>query len=305
MSDAGLWLEDGPVRVHQLALGCITRDWQVAGASVVLGYADPAAYADNPHALGAVVGRVASRIRNARFTLAGTRYELAANEGPHMLHGGPEGLSRRIWSLDRDGPRAAILRCTSPDGDQGFPGRLDVEVRVTLEGYRVTWEMTATPDRPTPVSLAQHNYYALGGEARAMTLRLPATGHTPTDAANLPTGIVAPLDARTDFRDFRRIGAAMDRNFALPRAPRIEAAGTTHRVLLETDQPGLQVYTAQGLAKLHDPLPGQRHQPFAGLCLEPQGWPDAVNQPGFPSIIATPDRPYRQRTSVTILPLDA
>lgn len=299
----GLWLEDGDVRVHQLALGCITRDWQIGGKSAVLGYQHPEAYEDNPYYMGAIVGRVANRIGAASFILDGHTHNLCANEGRNMLHGGPGGLSTQTWDMDRDGSDGVMYRITSPDGDQGFPGKLDVDVRVTLSGHTVTWDMRALPDRPTPVSLAQHNYYALGGASKEMVLQVDACRYTPIDDESIPTGDVATLPPEMDFRKPRPIGHDIDHNYALPSAPtKIKATGDNFALSMTCDQPGVQVYTSQFLQPHHPSLPGQTHTPHAAIALEPQGWPDAVNKPDFPVIIATPDQPYRQRLSVSITP---
>lgn len=296
-------LEEGDVRLRFLSLGCITQSWRIGGQEAVLGYADPRAYLHNPACMGAIVGRVANRIAGARFVLDGQIFHLPANEGPNTLHGGPAGLATRNWQMDRDGPRRLRFALVSPDGDQGFPGRLTLRVTVTLHRRRVTWDIFARPDRPTPVNLAQHNYYALGGDARDMRLRLDAGQITPTDAAMIPTGAILPAGPALDFRKPRTIGRPLDQNFVTSGAnPRAEARGESFALSLRSDQPGLQVYTAQHLAPLHTALPGQQHRPYAALCLEPQAFPDAPNQPGFAPITATPDRPYRQRLSVTITP---
>ncbi|MEM7438908.1 MAG: aldose epimerase family protein [Pseudomonadota bacterium] len=298
-----VWLEDGDVKVHQLARGCITRCWQIGNRSAVLGYAHPADYADNPYYLGAIVGRVANRISAGRFTLDGATYQISTNEGDHTLHGGLRGLSTHIWQIDTDGTRAVRYLLRSEDGDQGFPGRLDLEVVVTLQGHTVTWDMTARPDRPTPVSLAQHSYYALGPDARQISLQMPAAAYTVAGPDNLPTGEIAPVNQEMDFRKGRVIAQPLDTNFVLDSGRwSLSARGEWFDLSMSSDQAGVQVYTAQHLQKGHTPLPGQNHRPHAGLALEPQGWPDAVNQRSFPNVIATPDAPYRQKLSVTITP---
>lgn len=296
-------LEDGDVRIRQLAMGCATQRWQIGDQDAILGYRNAEAYRDNPASLGVIVGRVANRIGGAAFSLDGVRHRLAANDGTATLHGGPQGLSRRIWAMDPDGPRRVRLRCTSPDGDQGFPGTLTIEVTLTLTGHSLHWDITATPDRPTPVGLAQHNYYALGGDCRTWTLTLPASRTTPTNAALIPTGEIASVTPEIDFRTRRQIGGPRDINLipdAIPWEARLD--GEALSLHMQADQPGVQLYTAHGLAAHHAPLPGQSHTPFSAACLEPQGWPDAVNHAAFPSIIATPDQPYRQSLTVTITP---
>ena len=310
-------LRDGEVSVSILNLGCITQDWRIptrAGAlTVVLGYRDPAAYLHNPAYLGAVVGRVANRIGHARYHQDGQLIHLRVNDGPHMLHGGPAGLSTRIWEMEQDGASAVVLKHTSPDGDQGFPGRAAFEVRIALDGFTVTYDMRASVDRETPINLAQHNYYRLAqtGDVRDYALRLAARHVVPTDAELIPLGPVMPVQgSRFDFLSATRFAqadpviAGYDHYFVLdPAEHAVEMVSPNRACLtLETDQPGLQFYSAGSLVDHNTPLPGQVHQPYSGVCFEPHGFPDAVNQPTFPSIMASPDAPYAQRLRVTVTP---
>lgn len=306
-------LRDGDVSVAILNLGCITQDWRVphrgARRSIVLGYADPVAYLDNPANLGTIVGRVANRIGNATFALNGTRYELDANIAPHMLHGGTGGIGKRLWQMEPDGTDAVQLRLTSPDGDQGFPGQASIMVTITLAGNTLTYDMGAEVDRPTPINLAQHNYYNLmgHGSARDHVLHLPATHITETDADSIPSGTLLPISGtRHDFTRPRSFAAAdpdalgYDDNFALDAQTATLTAPDGLRLRLETDQPGMQLYSSRYLEPLHPPLPGQSHTAYDAICLEAQHFPDAVNHPQFAPIIATPDAPYRQRLTLTV-----
>lgn len=313
-------LEDGGVALSLLNLGCITRGWWVplGGVSVpvVLGLADPAGYARNPAFLGVIAGRVANRIGGARFSLDGRAYRLAANEGANQLHGGAGGLHSRIWQAERAGARSVRFTYRSVEGEEGFPGHVDFAVTVRLEGARVRYDMSARVDRPTPINLAQHSYYSLGVDrlSRKAWFRCAADRLTPVDDALIPTGQVVPVaGTRHDFRagavlsDADPAGEGTDLNVVLPEArdrsqPVAEVlAPNGLRLRMWSDQPGLQVYTGHGLPKLPGALSGQRIEPWAGLALEPQGFPDAVNHPGFPSVIVTPDQPYRQRLTVEIV----
>ena len=308
-------LEDGDVSVAVLSLGCITRDWRVPLGGrrlpVVLGHADPLAYAENPGYLGVIAGRVANRIGHARFMLGQQVVRLPANDGPHHLHGGPEGLSRQVWTMETDSTGNAIrLTHHSADGAGGYPGAVDFDVTISLAGHSVTYDMQATPDRETPLNLAQHNYYNLSGDGdlRGHVLRLAARHYTPVDAALIPTGAIAPVAGTAlDYTAPRVIGeTAHDINMVLDTgrdgpAAELSAPNGVH-LRLWTDQPGLQLYTGGNLRAGPAPHPGQTLGPFAGLCLEPQGFPDAVNRPGFPSILCSPDRPYQQVTKVEIAP---
>ncbi|MBO9451643.1 galactose mutarotase [Tropicibacter sp. R16_0] len=299
-------LNDGDVSVAILSLGCITQDWQVPvrgkQVSAVLGYRDPQAYVHNPCYLGAIVGRVANRISDAAFELNGERFALDANEPPHHLHGGERGLHAHNWRMEADGNRAVQLQTTSPDGEGGYPGRLELTVTITLRDHKLTYEMEAHSDRPTPVNLAQHSYYTLG----QATVQIPAKTYTPVNEQMIPLGTVEPLLGQPfDLSAGRPLSAAvsggsgLDMNYVLD-GTRVEARGGGLHLRMETDQPCLQLYTAQHLRRVAEPLAGQTHAPFSGFCLEPQGYPNAINTPAFPLSLATPEQPYRQRLTVSI-----
>lgn len=301
-------LSDGDVSVAILSLGCITQDWRVPvnGTQVpaVLGYEHPHEYLHNPCFLGAIVGRLANRVSGAAFEWEGTQYELPVNEAPNHLHGGSEGLHSQNWTMEADGNRAVQLCLTSKHGDQGYPGRLELTVTVSLSGHCLTYDMQAISDRPTPVNLAQHSYYALGqGDS---TLQIPAREITPVDDRMIPLGHITSVHGKVfDFSKPRWLSkviqetGGLDMNFVLD-GTQVVARDGQLTLELETDQPCLQLYTGQFLKRFNTPLEGQSHIPFSGFCLEPQGYPNAVNTCAFPTTIATPDHPYRQRLSVTI-----
>jgi aldose 1-epimerase len=297
-------------RVTLLNLGCITQSWFVAALgnekSIVLGYRSATDYLHNPHYLGAIVGRVANRIAAGRFIVDGQPYQVDTNEPPHTLHGGANGISGRIWDVDCDGSRAVQMRLHSANGDQGFPGTVDFSVTITLCENRLEYSMEAHASHPTPINMAQHSYYNLagGGLNWQHTLQINADSFLPTDLRGIPIGDCTTLDG-TDV-DFRRTitlkqadpkAQGIDSNYCLAPAPAgahaTLALGDT-RMEVETDQPGLQVYTASKLAQIHEPLQNQQHDPFSAVCLEPQGYPNAINMAQFPSILITPETPYKQ-----------
>jgi len=313
-------MEAGDMSVTILSLGCITHDWRVPlGSSrvpIVLSYDDPLDHLRHLGSLGIIAGRVANRIANALFNLDGKTYQLVANEGANQLHGGPRGLASRNWALEPDGKRCVELRLHSADGDQGFPGNVEFTVRVQLQVNRLTYEMTAVPDRPTPVNLAQHSYYNLMGSGTIWDhhLQIESCAYTPTDKNMIPTGEIAPLDGQPfDFRQYKSICQAdpaqkgVDVNMVLEPTDKQPAATLTARnglgLKFWTDQPALQLYTGAHLVTKAPPMACQTHCAFAGLCLEPQHFPDALNQPHFPSIICTPDRPYFQRLEIEVFAL--
>lgn len=308
-------LRDGDVSVAILSLGCVTQDWRVPlngnRVPVVLGYSDPGAYRHNPFFMGAIVGRVANRISGAGFDLLGQRCNLDVNEAPHHLHGGKGGLHAQNWDMEPDGDRKVILRRASRSGDQGYPGAVEFVVAISLQGPRLRYDMLATVDRPTPINLAQHSYYNLMGRGPVHdhNLTLAARAVTLTGAGMIPTGDVVALDGQPfDLRWGGRLGkadpqrAGLDLNFVLnpdKAAATLRAPNGLH-LTLATDQPCLQIFTAPNLRQSFQPLADQAHVAFGGICLEPQGYPDAPNRPECPSIIVTPDHPYHQRLDVTI-----
>ncbi|MSU90958.1 galactose mutarotase [Rhodobacteraceae bacterium 2CG4] len=315
-------LDSGAARIAILNYGCVIRDWRVPapGREVpcVLGFDRFEPYPEHSRSFGIVAGRVANRTANGRFTLDGKSYVLPVNNGPNHLHGGPKGLGKRLWEMAADGNNAVILRYSSPDGEMGYPGNVEFELRFALDDTRLLIEMAGDPDRPTPINLAQHNYYNLngGGDILGHRLRIAAARYTPVDDVQIPTGEIAAVDGtQLDYRAAARVGAVdagrigADHNLLLDEdrdaaAPAAELASdeTGLRLRLWTDQPAIQLYTAK---PLQVPVPGHGgavYGPFAGLCLEPQHSPDSLNRPEWPSIVATPDRPYRQRLELEIAP---
>ena len=292
---------------------------------VALGFDDPKAYLqENPH-LGAIVGRVANRIAGGRFVLDGKTYDLARNDGPNTLHGGLRGFDRFVWSAESSSARSLVLARRSPDGEEGFPGNLDVRVTYTLTDHdALIVDYRAETDAPTPVNLTQHTYFNLAGAADGTVeehvLQLHAAAFTPVSEAMIPTGEIRPVAGTPfDFRTPTPIGARIDdddaqlrfaggydHNFVLDRggaaddAP-IEAARVLEpsfgRVLVvSTTEPGVQLYSGNSLTGRLTGKDGRALARRTGLCLETQHFPDAPNQPAFPSIILRPGDVYRSRT---------
>ncbi|MEI2698549.1 MAG: aldose epimerase family protein [Microthrixaceae bacterium] len=301
----GLWSPDREGRVDNVVVSM--RD--VEGSPDVDAYRDPAR---NPY-LGSIVGRYANRIAGSAMVLDGATHRLVSNEGPNQLHGGPGGFSTREWDLDvATGDRGARveLHLVSPDGDQGFPGQLDVAVtyRLDLDGT-MSIQMSATTDEATVVNLTNHTYWNLAGTTNAVDatvadheLSVAADRVVEVDADLLPTGRLVPVDAmgmglRTPVRvgDLLEVPAfaatgGVDHCWVLDAAavdrPRITLSDPSsgRRIRVGTDQPGVQVYTANHGA---GPLP--RH---GAVCLETQHLPDSPNQPAFPSPVIRPGQVY-------------
>jgi aldose 1-epimerase len=290
-----------------VVLGCDTLDGYVAGRA---------------H-LGAVCGRYANRIAHGRFVLDGRTHELPRNSGGHHLHGGPRGFHRVVWEGEPfRGPSGAGVAFThvSPDGDEGYPGRLEVRVTYTLtDRGELAIEYRATTDRPTVVNLTQHSYFNLAGHDHGGVLghelQVHAARYTPVEDM-IPTGVLAPVEGTPlDFRRPTPIGARItdarlcsargyDHNFALDRwtgalepAARLIEPRSGRALEVLTTEPGLQLYTGNSL---DGQIRGKGAWPYAsrgGVCLETQRFPDSPNQPGFPPAVLRPGEVYESRTT--------
>ncbi len=301
------------------------RDGKVA--DVVLGYDDLAGYVDHPNYFGVTVGRYANRIANGRFAINGRSFTLTQNDATNSLHGGTRGFDKHAWRVVsvKDGPIASVtMALTSPDGDQGYPGKLDVTVTYSLNDRgELSIDMGATTDKPTVVNLTNHAIFNLAGEgapggALRHRLTIPARAYTPVDEKLIPTGELravqgsvfdfrTPRDLETGVRDGRDpqivVGRGYDHNYALDKgqtadpqlAARLEdpASGRVLEVL--TTEPGVQLYTGNFL---DGTLVGKGRHVYRmgdGIALEPQKFPDTPNQPKFGSARVDPGKPYRHR----------
>ncbi|WP_298835649.1 aldose epimerase family protein [uncultured Roseobacter sp.] len=288
----GLWLRDKVS--HSLVLGTAT------GA----GYDSDLVYA------GAIVGPVANRLRDARARLGDQILTLPANDGAHSLHGGPGGLHRDIWQVEHETQDSVVLSTRRVDGAGGMPGNRDFSVRYSLEAAMcLSVTITVSTDTDTLISPAHHPYWNLDGshDVSGHRLQVMADNYLPVDGDTLPTGRVADVaETSYDFRTPRAVPVdqTLDANLCLAENRRRDPVAVAHltggygtAMTIETTEPGLQVYNGSGLPQsdlvLHD---NRRPQPFAGIALEPQGWPDAPNQPHFPSVLLRRSQQYRQVT---------
>jgi aldose 1-epimerase len=297
-------------------------------ADIVNGHDALDGYLNRSRFFGAVVGRYGNRIAKGKFTLDGTEYTLALNNGPNHLHGGVKGFDKVVWDVTKDavkaGSREAAVTFSrlSPDGEEGYPGNLTVSVTYVLtDENELLVAYAATTDKATPINLTQHSYFNLAGHQTKdildHRLMVNADRYTPVDETQIPTGAKAPV-AGTPF-DFRtatrigariaedneqlKIGAGYDHNFVLNRqgaglalAARLgdPASGRVMEVL--TTQPGLQVATANRLDGTIVGKGGATYGRHSGVCLETQHFPDSPNQPEFPSTILRPDQHFESRT---------
>jgi aldose 1-epimerase len=291
---------------------------------VVLGFDDFAGYLAQDFYIGVLVGRYANRIANARFRLNGVEYRLAANNGPHNLHGGPRGFDKVFWEARPAASRAgAALELTylSRDGEEGFPGNLSARVVYTLtDRNELRVDYSATTDKDTVVNLTQHSYFNLAGEGAGDVLghllTINAARFTPTDSTSIPTGeLRAVRGTPFDFTRPTRIGARInaddeqlrfgngyDHNFVVGgRAGALRKAAevyepTTGRVMeVWTTEPGVQFYTGNYLA-VERGKGGKPYPRRTGFCLETQHYPDSPNRPEFPSVVLRKGGRYRSTT---------
>lgn len=319
-------------RLELLRLGASMHRFEVrmddgSWRNIILGASRIEDYLTTNSYMGMTVGRFANRIREARFALDGVTYQLDANEGANHAHGGANGFHARRWSLTGQGSDWARFELRSADGDQGFPGALGVSAHYQLlpDGASVTYE--ATSDAPTIVNLTTHPYFNLDGEGAgdcdSHELRIPASRYTPNDDSGIPTGEVrAVACSAMDFRDWRHLGAARDRaevervtrgggfdhslivdgsgmrEFCQLRGSR----GTTLRIL--SDQPALQVYGGDHFDGTQIGTSGVGYVRRAGIALEPQGYPDAPNNPHFPSAVLRPGETYQTTTAWLVSPME-
>lgn len=281
---------------------------------ITLGFDSLEGYLGKHPYFGATVGRYANRIAGARFSLDGIEYRLAANNGENHLHGGLIGFDRVLWEADvfaEDGTCGVCFSRVSPDGEEGYPGNLDVTVTYTLTDMdELRIDMEAMTDRATPLNLTNHAYFNLCGHGDVLghVVGIAAAKYTPVNAALIPTGRLAkvagtPLDFTTPHAIGERLAAlpgGYDHNFVLDRkadgqlfaAARVEAPESGRVLEVSTTEPGIQFYTGNFLDGSLTGRGGVRYARHAGFCLEPQKFPDSPNQPAFPSSILRPGSMY-------------
>jgi aldose 1-epimerase len=282
---------------------------------VVLGFDKLESYLAGHPYFGCTVGRVANRIAKGRFTLDGKEYALAVNNGPNHLHGGIVGFDKVLWRAESESAASIKFTYTSPDGEEGYPGSLDVAVTMTVtEANELIIAYSATTNQATPVNLTNHSYFNLAGAGTVLDheLELMADAFTPNDENSIPTGqIQSVAGTPMDFTKSASIGSRFDRlpnrpvgydhNFvirnggrALTTAARVYEPTTGRVMEVQTTQPGVQLYTANYFDGSVTGKRGVVYQQHSAFCLETQHYPDSVNQPAFPSIILQPGRQYRQ-----------
>lgn len=288
-------------------------------ADVVLGFDSPDQYINgNAPYFGCIVGRVANRIKEGKFTLDGVDYSLPINNGPNSLHGGNKGFDKVLWEVveSNNGKTPSItFKYDSKDGEEGYPGDVSITATYSLpSSTSLKLDMEALPkNKPTPISLAQHTYWNLAGHnsgnVLGQSVQIWASHITPVDGNYIPTGEIQSVsNTPFDFTTENKIGCRInevpggyDHNYVLDCGE--ERSGLKHaakvkdplssRVLnVWTDAPGVQFYTANYVDRVKG-KEGAVYPKHAGLCLETQGFPNAINQSNFPSVVVKPGEKYR------------
>jgi aldose 1-epimerase len=307
-------LELGVINYGCIVVSLRVPDTRGLTRNVVLGYDQLEPYLSSSPYFGALVGRYANRIARAAFQIDGRVYTVAPNEPPNHLHGGFRGFDKHVWEMEAaDGGAAVRFRRRSSDGEEGYPGNVDVEVTYSAgDGNALSIACEAATDAPTHVNLTQHSYFNLGDGPDVLSHRLAinASTYLPVDEHLIPTGQPAPVaNSPFDFQQATAIGARLtaeheqlkigngyDHNFVLDRstadvdglalAARVFEPESGRTLEISTTEPGLQFYSGQ--------VVGHR-----GFCLEPQHFPDSPNQPQFPSTLLRPGTQYRSVTRYT------
>ena len=295
-------------------------------ADVALGYDDLAGYELNKNYLGVLVGRYGNRIAHGKFSIDGTEYTLAKNNGDNSLHGGIKGFNKALWKakdVSNGGEAAVEMKYVSKDGEEGYPGNLSVTVIYTLTNKNeLKIDYSATTDKKTVVNLTNHTYFNLAGQGNGDILKqelmIDADTFTPVDAGLIPTGELkkvedTPFDfrkptaigARIDASDEQiKLGGGYDHNFVVNRkaatglslAARVSDAASGRTMEVWTTEPGVQFYTGNFLDGSFKGKGGITYQKRTAFCLETQHFPDSPNHPSFPTTLLKPGEKYHTTT---------
>ena len=328
-------LRDGALACKIITYGGAVRSLTVPDrdgnpVDVVQGFDPLEDYLAQDKHIGALVGRYANRIGGARFTLNGTEYTLAANDGENSLHGGNVGFDKRVWSVERLTDRAVVLSLVSPDGEEGYPGTLTAVVAYTLAFGGLDIEYRARCDKDTVCSITNHSYFNLSGHdsgpVTGQHIRIFSNHYTPAGPGLIPTGEIAPVKGTPmDLWDEQKIGARIDDPFeqlkmaggfdnnwavlnwdgTLRPVARVWSPDTGIMMEAATSLPGMQFYTGNFLAGCPAGKGGAAYGDRWGLCLEAQFFPDSPNKPGFPSCVLRAGEEYRHKTVYRFSTLDS
>ena len=287
-----------------------TADRNGSLADVILGFDTLEEYVRNSRYFGGLIGRHANRIDRGKFSLNGTQYQLTQNNGVNHLHGGFRGFDKRIWEVIEQTNYGAVrlrLQYLSADGEEGYPGNLRASVAYGLSDNELEIDYEATTDRETIVNLTNHSYFNLAGYGTILNheLTLHANSFTPVSDDLIPTGEIKCVEnTPMDFRFGRPIEhGGYDHNFvlkdydgSLQLAARLYEPNSGRVLEILTTEPGIQFYSGNFLDGSFAGKGGLAYEQYAGLCLEPQHFPDAPNHPNFPSTVLRPGEIYRHRS---------
>ena len=320
------------IELRAITYGAIITNLKVPDRSghigdIVLGFDTIDGYLKDPPYFGGLIGRYGNRIAKGQFTLGGTTFKLATNNGPNHLHGGVRGFDKVLWNaMQAEGAEGASVTFTrtSPDGEEGYPGNLYVSVRYMLtDKNELAIDYRATTDKATPVNLTQHSYFNLAadsGDILGHELMLNASRYTPVDETLIPTGELALVEGTPfDFQKPTAVGARIgednvqlkngkgyDHNWVLNRTgPGLQRAALVvdpksgRTLAIDTTEPGIQFYSGNFLDGAITGKGGQVYKYRAGFCLETQHYPDSPNHPSFPSTILQPGQTYASKTVFT------
>ena len=320
-------LKNDKLEAHILSYGAILHRLYVQDRSgkpvdVVLGYPTVAGYEDNrADAMGAVVGRYANRIGGASFFLYEQEYHVTANQNGNCLHSGLHGFAGQVFGMEPIEEEEAAVRLTaeSPDGTDGFPGTMQLEVQYSLAGSALVIRYYATSDAPTVVNITNHSYFNLNGHASGSAmghrLTLESPSYLEADEASVPTGNIIPVAGTPmDFNEEKTLGRDISQDYpalvqghgydhcyllpdtGLRHAAWLSGPQTGIRMETFTTQPAVQLYTANYLSPVCEGKDGARYEPRAAVCLETQNCPDSPNHPEFPDCTLLPDQTYDETT---------
>lgn len=317
VSEKGLQVEvlDYGVTIRSL----LVPDKNGDPVDVVLGYDTLEEYVADTEYLGATVGRFANRIKNAQFQLGGKTYDLFANNGSNHLHGGKRGFNKYIWSGKQEGD-AVVFSRVSLDGEEGYPGNLSVRVTIGWEGNSLTLRYEAETDQDTVINLTNHSYFNLNGAGNGNVnghrMQIAAEQYTLNAEDCVPTGEVVPVEGcAMDFRIPKTIGQdadsedpsvkffrGYDANFILGGHPAATTVGDLSGITMvtDTDQPGLQLYTANDLSDRKGKN-GMDYGFRSAFCLETQHYPDCIHHPQWPSCILRAGETFHSVTTYTFI----
>lgn len=307
-----LTLRGGGLTASFLTYGAILQDLRLQGhgPSLVLGFPEFPNYLTKSPYFGATAGRCINRIKDGKATIAGKDYQLDTNFlGKHTLHGGREGIGKSIWTVKSLEPNTATLTIRAKDGHMGFPGNLDIELILSvLDGGTLDLVMTAQTDATTLCNLGHHSYFNLSDEPTVLDhlMQIDGYAYLPVTEELIPTGEIRPVAGTAfDYTLARPVSNAspIDHNWCLATEAQpmrdvchVVSPKSGVRMDVATTEPGLQVYDAPRVDIDVPGLDGRVMAPHCGLALEPQIWPDAVNNPEFPQAFLNPGETYRQHT---------